>query len=73
MSPDESNPTKADQYDHPDGTLEVVFAVEDGKVLTIREYDSVSQFERNTSEATYAGSHHGVLNIPDLESFREDE
>lgn len=72
MSPDDSSPQKADQYEHPDGTLEIVFAVEGGNVLTIREYQSVSQFERSIDDATYLGTHEGVLDIPDADYFRAD-
>lgn len=72
MSPDDSTPEKADQYEYPDGTVEVVFAVEEGRVLTIREYPDAERFARSTDAATYVGTHAGVGDLPGPEAFRED-
>ena len=65
MNPDE--PYEADHYRHVDGTDEVVFAVEDGRVLAIREYASVEDFERAVADAEYVGTHEGVANLPGVE------
>lgn len=57
--------SKADEYRHPDGTTEVVYAVDDGAVLTIRAYESVEGFERAVADAEYLGEHPGVADLPD--------
>lgn len=70
--PDE--PTKADTYRHGDA-LEVVFAVEDGRVLTVREYPTVETFEDAVAGATYTGTHDDVASIPnplDSEAATDD-
>ena len=64
-------PVKADQYRHPDGTTEIVFAVEDETVLTFREYRDVETFRRAVARARYEGTHEGVAELPDAEEFRE--
>lgn len=69
MNPDE--PYEADHYRHGDGTDEVVFAVEDGHVLAIREYKSVEAFERTVEDAEYVGTHEGVADLPGVEEFEE--
>jgi hypothetical protein len=69
MSPD--TPEKAAQYDHPDGSTEVVFAVEDGRVLTVREYPDIERFRAAIADATHAGSHEGVADLPGVEAFEE--
>ena len=72
MTDDGGAPEKADLYRHPDGTTEIVFAVEDGTVLTFREYRDAESFRRATAEATHEGSHEGVRDLPDAEAFRDD-
>lgn len=67
--PHGDEPSKGDQYGHSDGTREVVFATEDGHILTVREYPDVTAFENGVAEAEYAGSHEGVLDLPDPEAF----
>lgn len=37
-------PHEGDEYQHEDGTHEVVFAVESGRILTVREYPDVAAF-----------------------------
>jgi hypothetical protein len=69
---DDLSPAKADAYRHPGGTVEIVFAVEDGTVLTFREYHSVESFQRAVGEATYEGRHPGVESLPDVEAFRDE-
>ncbi|WP_224338497.1 hypothetical protein [Haloprofundus halobius] len=63
--------TKADQYQYQNGTMEVVFAVSDGRVLTLREYPDVSTFNRATDAATYRGTHQAVADLPDLMAFED--
>ena len=72
MPEDVGLPEKADLYRHPDGTTEIVFAVEDGTVLTFREYRDEESFRRATADATYEGTHEGVANLPGVEAFRDD-
>ncbi|SEO22452.1 hypothetical protein SAMN04487948_101190 [Halogranum amylolyticum] len=64
-------PKKADQYEYLDSTTEVVFMVEDGKVLTFREYPNVEAFERAAETGEYAGVNQGVKELPDIEAFRD--
>jgi hypothetical protein len=68
---DPALPSKADEYHHPDGTTEVVVAVEDGSVLTVTEYPSPPSFERAVADATYVGIHDGVAEMPGVEAFRD--
>lgn len=67
-----SPPEKADQYRHQDGTVEVVFAVEDGRVLTFREYQTVDDFQRAVADGEFEGYHPGVKDLPGVEAFRDD-
>jgi hypothetical protein len=66
-------PTKGDQYEHPDGTVEIAFAVEDGRVLTIREYADVDSFTDAVEDAASTGTHGGVADLPDPEFFEDLE
>lgn len=75
MAPPEGpngSPAKADHYRHEDGTDEIVFAVEEGRVLTIREYPDTVAFERAISEAEHVGTHEGVAGLPGVEAFTDD-
>lgn len=56
----------ADHYRHPDGTVEVVYALEDGAVLTFREYPNEERFATATAAADYLGEHPGVAELPDV-------
>ena len=67
-----NRPRKADHYRHEDGTTEVVFAVEDGRVLSIREYSNTETFRRAVADAEFVGEHEGVAELPGVEAF-EDE
>ncbi|MFC7079757.1 hypothetical protein [Halorussus caseinilyticus] len=58
-SHERSDPEKADHYRHGGGTDEIVFAVEDGRVLAIREYPTVAAFERAVGDAEFVGVHEG--------------
>jgi hypothetical protein len=71
-SGDAGEPQKADHYRHRDGTDEIVFAVEEGHVLSVREYGSVDDFERAVADAKRVGTHEGVADLPGVEAF-EDE
>ena len=77
MAPDESSgdrasdPQKADHYRHRDGTDEIVFAVEEGNVLSVREYGSVDDFERAVADAKRVGTHEGVADLPGVEAFED--
>lgn len=67
---DEGPPIKGDQYRHPDGTREVVYLLEDGRVLTFSEYPSVEAFEEAVGDAVYRGLNEEVVDLPGLEAFQ---
>ena len=69
----ETDPRKADHYRHRDGTDEIVFAVEDGHVLAIREYRSVEDFRNAVEDAEFVGTHKGVEDLPSVEAFEEGD
>lgn len=62
-------PQKGDEYHHPEGTTEVVFMTEDGRVLSFREYPDVETFERSVSTAAYRGVNDDVASLPDASAF----
>jgi hypothetical protein len=71
MAPDhEHDPRRGDEYAHADGTRETVFAVADGRVLTVREYRTVDDFEESVERASYRGVNENVaeLSLADYES-----
>ena len=70
--PNPSDPRKADHYRHRNGTDEIVFAVEEGHVLSVREYASIDEFERAVADADRVGTHEGVADLPGVAAF-EDE
>ena len=65
--------TEAAEYKREDGSSEIVFAVEDGRVLTVREYPDEETFEAAVESATYVGRHEAVADLPDVEAFRDAE
>jgi hypothetical protein len=69
----ETDPQKADHYRHSDDTDEIVFAVEDGHVLAIREYRSAEDFENAVADAEHVGTHEGVEDLPGVEAFEESD
>ncbi|ELZ46335.1 hypothetical protein C464_10988 [Halorubrum coriense DSM 10284] len=71
MADSGDSPTKAAQYRHDDGSVEIVFAVDDGRVLTVREYPDEETFETATGSAAYVGQHEGVSDLPGVEAFEE--
>ena len=71
---EESNPPeKGDQFRHPDGTAEVVFATAEGRLLTVKEYADDAAFRRGIADAEAAGRHEGVRSLPDAEAFDDLE
>ena len=64
---------KAAEYRHDDGSVEIVFAVDDGRVLTVREYPDEETFESETESAAYVGQHEGVSDLPGVEAFEETD
>lgn len=62
---------KAAEYRHDDGSVEIVFAVDDGRVLTVREYPDEATFDGATASAAYVGQHEGVSDLPGVEAFRD--
>ncbi len=74
MSPDDADdgPRRADSYEHPDGTREVVFHVADDRVLTVREYPDREAFREGVADAADAGRHEGVADLPGVEAFAGD-
>ncbi|VTT88136.1 hypothetical protein DM2_1470 [Halorubrum sp. DM2] len=64
---------KAAEYRHDDGSVEIVFAVDGGRVLTVREYPDEETFEAATEGAEYTGQHEGVSDLPGVEAFRDDD
>lgn len=69
---DSSAPEKGSQYRYDDGTVEVVFTTEDGRVLTVREYPSIETFRETTDSASDAGTHESIAALPDSEAFAEE-
>ncbi len=76
--PDRSNrdmsdqPTEGAEYEHDDGTVEVVFAVAEGRVLTVREYPSESTFEAAVAAAAERGVNDDVAELS-VDEFRPEE
>jgi hypothetical protein len=69
----DSPPQKGDQYVHADGTTEVVFLTEDGRVLTFREYPSVDTFRDGVASAAYRGINDDVVSLPGPAAFADFE
>lgn len=66
-------PAIGEQYRYPDGTIEVVFAVEDGTVLTVREYPEQELFDAAVADARQEGILEEVANLPDADTFTQDD
>lgn len=74
MDPDEGiKPEKGEQYKHPDGLLEVVFAVDEDRVLTFREYPDIDSFAHEIGDAQYIGLNKEVSSMPGIETFRDQD
>ncbi|MDR5674626.1 hypothetical protein RH858_15990 [Halalkaliarchaeum sp. AArc-GB] len=65
--------SKADEYRHPDGTVEVIFAIEGDRVLTVREYPERDRFREAVSAATSVGTNDAVDSLPGVEAFQDSE
>lgn len=63
------NPTEGDEYHHPTGAVEIVFATEAGRVLTVTEYPTVDRFADAVGAATYEGTNEAVATLPAVELF----
>lgn len=68
-----SDPMRGAEYYHPDGTREVVFLVAEGRVLSVREYGSVSAFHDHVDSAAYRGVNQEVADLPDVEFFEAQD
>lgn len=66
-------PVEGDEYSHTDGTTEIVYLTEDGRVLTFREYPSTDAFEDAVETATYRGINDAVASLPGREEFSDAE
>lgn len=62
---------KGDEFRYSDGTVEVVFAIEGGHILTVREYTSEDHFEAAIDDATYAGTNPEVEALPNVDAFSD--
>lgn len=69
MTDDPAETSKGDEYRHGDGTREVVFAVAEGRVLTVKEYRDEGAFGEAVADATYVGANEAVLDLPDASAF----
>lgn len=77
MDPTETDaddaPMKGDEYEHANGTTELVYHVEDGRVLTFREYPNFDAFSKEVDSALYRGCNEDVALLPGPESFAADD
>lgn len=62
--PNERDPRKGDEFVHPTGVREVVYAVVDGEILTFRQYPDVTAFERHNGEVSFFGIAEDVADLP---------
>lgn len=69
----DETPVEGDEYSHSDGTTEIVYLTEDGRVLTLREYPSTSTFRRTVESAAYRGINDDVAALPSREAFLDME
>ncbi|RAW45624.1 hypothetical protein DQW50_07675 [Halorubrum sp. 48-1-W] len=67
--PSREDPAKGDEYVLPDGSTEIVFLVEGGRVLTVSEYESIDAFEEAVSTGRYVGTREEVATMPGVEAF----
>lgn len=63
---------KGRKYRYENGTVEVVFATEDGHVLTVREYPSTEGFEEAVENASDIGTHQPIADLPGVEAFSNE-
>ncbi|MFC6823439.1 hypothetical protein [Halopelagius fulvigenes] len=72
MTYEPEDTSKGDEYRHTDGTREVVFALADGRILTVKEYPNGEAFDDGVADATYVGVEDDVADLPDASSFADD-
>jgi hypothetical protein len=70
-SPDD-DPDPADQYRYSDGTVEIVLAVEDDRILTLKEYPDDESFEAAVGDGEFLGTNPAVASLPDVEAVRDE-
>lgn len=66
----DDSPQQGDQFRHEDGTYEVVFHVEENRVLTVREYPTDDAYRAGVDGARFEGVNEDVLDLPDPTAFR---
>lgn len=69
----DETPVEGDEYTHSDGTTEIVYLTEDGRVLTLREYPSTRTFQDTVETAAYRGINDAVAALPGREAFLDME
>jgi hypothetical protein len=62
----------ADQYRHSDGAVEIVLTVEEGRVLTIKEYPDPQLFADTVTDSDFLGTNEAVASLPDIAAFRKE-
>ena len=67
----DSDFSKGDEYHHPDGTVEIVFVVEEDRLLTVKEYPS-AQFSEEVTDATYQGIDEDIAALPPVDLYRDE-
>ncbi|WP_138004398.1 hypothetical protein [Halalkalirubrum salinum] len=67
------SPEIGEQYTYSDGTIEIVFVVEDGRILTVREYPERELFDAAVADARQEGINEAVANLPDVKEFTQDD
>jgi len=67
---DRRSPQNGDEFRYPDGTTEVVVAVEGSRVLSLREYPTLDRFRTATADAEATGTNETVAALPDVDAFR---
>jgi hypothetical protein len=60
-------------FRHDDDRVEIVFETTGGRVLTVTEYPSRDAFRDAVADASDAGTHRGVGDLPPVEAFRGDD
>jgi hypothetical protein len=60
-------------YEYDDGTVEVVFAAGEGRVLTVREYPTAAACLRTLADADFRGTNEDVLDLPAVDLSAREE
>jgi hypothetical protein len=69
--PTQRDPSQGDEYHHPDDVAEVVFATEDDRVLTVRQYPEAADFAGAVSGASDRGVSAEVADLPPAGEFTD--